>query len=195
MRAAYSVMALATTLAIGGCTIAPHVPAPAPATALFDREGYRTSHYRAPVGAAPIGVARLSTAEVQAMIARHRALLIDVMPAEGGHRDSASGHWTLAVDRPTLPDARWFPEAGRAPLDPPIEQMLRQGIAALHRRHPDATLIVFCRADCWMSWNAARRLRRWGYRHVAWYADGTDGWSERNLPLISARPTEETGFE
>jgi len=28
--------------------------------------------------------------------------------------------------------------------------------------HPRRTLIVFCLADCWMSWNAAWRLSRIG---------------------------------
>jgi hypothetical protein len=38
-----------------------------------------------------------------------------------------------------------------------------------------------------MSWNAVRRLRRWGYHHVAWYGPGTDGWTEDQLVEIITR--------
>jgi hypothetical protein len=41
-----------------------------------------------------------------------RAVLIDVMPAEGGFRGE-DGVWHLAVARPSMPGAHWFPEAGR----------------------------------------------------------------------------------
>lgn len=46
-----------------------------------------------------------------------------------------------------------------------------------------------------MSWNAARRLRRWGYHHVVWYGPGTDGWTEESLPLYQVQPAEESGFQ
>ena len=49
-------------------------------------------------------------------------------------------------------------------------------------------LLVFCRADCWMRWNAARRLRAMGYRNVWWLAEGTDGWRDLGQPLVRAVP-------
>jgi len=56
--------------------------------------------------------------------------------------------------------------------------------------HSDHTkLIVFyCLADCWMSWNAAKRALSLGYPNVAWYRDGTDGWLAAGLPLKDATP-------
>jgi rhodanese-related sulfurtransferase len=39
-----------------------------------------------------------------------------------------------------------------------------------------------------MSWNAAKRALSLGYSNVAWYRDGTDGWSASGLPLENATP-------
>ncbi|WP_126718429.1 hypothetical protein [Sphingomonas ginkgonis] len=59
---------------------------------------------------------------------------------------------------------------------------------SLRRAHPTAPLVVFCRADCWMSWNAAKRLRAWGFGDVRWYPAGSDGWAEMGRPLVAVRP-------
>ena len=39
-----------------------------------------------------------------------------------------------------------------------------------------------------MSWNAAKRALALGYKNVAWYPDGTDGWEAAGLPLHEAKP-------
>ena len=39
-----------------------------------------------------------------------------------------------------------------------------------------------------MSWNAARRAIAMGYTSVAWYPDGTDGWSQAGQPLQPHEP-------
>jgi rhodanese-related sulfurtransferase len=39
-----------------------------------------------------------------------------------------------------------------------------------------------------MSWNAAKRALTLGYSDVIWYPDGTDGWTEADLPLAPATP-------
>jgi PQQ-dependent catabolism-associated CXXCW motif protein len=44
-------------------------------------------------------------------------------------------------------------------------------------------IVFYCLASCWMSWNAAKRALAIGYRRVAWYPDGTDGWAADHLPL------------
>jgi hypothetical protein len=46
--------------------------------------------------------------------------------------------------------------------------------------------IAFVTAGC--SWNAAKRALALGYKNVAWYPDGTDGWEAAELPLQEAKP-------
>ena len=113
--------------------------------------------------------------------------MIDVLPAEGGHRD-ATGRWHLAVERLSLPGAHWFPETGRGVLSPDIARWFERGVARLTRGRKDRMIVIFCLADCWMSWNAARRLRGWGYRNVHWFEEGSDGWRDLGRPLTRAVP-------
>lgn len=156
--------------------------------ALFGPDGYRIAHYRGPVAEPPGGVRRISAEEVARL--RHRALLIDVVPAEGGHRDP-DGTWRLAVPRPSLPGAHWFPEAGRGAPPPEIAAWFARGVDRLARGDKRRIIITFCLADCWMSWNAALRLRRLGYTDVRWFAGGTDDWRDLGRPLVPATPEPE----
>lgn len=151
-------------------------------------QGYRVAHYRGVVPAPPEGVLRISKEQAARSWRSGGAILIDVNPAEGGVRDPATGRWALAEPHGSIPGAHWFPEAGRGVLAQGIGDWFLKGVARLHRARPKAPILVFCQADCWMSWNAALRLHRAGYRDVRWFADGMDGWRELGLPTIHARP-------
>lgn len=175
-------------LAIVALTLIPAVAARAEtAEGLFGADGYRIAHYRAPVSRAPDGVGRISPAAAAQLRPDRDALFIDVLPAEGGHRE-ADGRWRLAQDRPSIPGAHWFPETGRGELAPGFPQWFERGIARLSGGRKDRMIVTFCLADCWMSWNAARRLRALGYTNVWWLAEGTDGWRDMGLPLVNVTP-------
>lgn len=49
-------------------------------------------------------------------------------------------------------------------------------------------IIVFCMADCWMSWNAVQRFRTLGYSSVFWFAEGVDGWLDQGWELEVIEP-------
>jgi PQQ-dependent catabolism-associated CXXCW motif protein len=51
-----------------------------------------------------------------------------------------------------------------------------------------ALLVIYCLADCWMFWNAAKRALAYGYANVAWYPEGTDGWECAMLMTSEAQP-------
>lgn len=155
--------------------------------ALFNAQGYRIAQYRAPTRMAPEGVVRVAPSAAVRLRPGIDALFIDVMPAEGGHRQ-ADGRWKLAVPHDTIPGAHWFPEAGRGVLAPGIDTWFARGIDRLARGRRDRPVILFCLVDCWMGWNAARRLHAAGYRQVWWMAEGTDGWRDLGRPLVRAIP-------
>jgi PQQ-dependent catabolism-associated CXXCW motif protein len=178
MRAALNAGLIATSL----------IASPAMAQdALFDADGYRIAHYRAPVHSAPPDVGRIAPQAAAQLCPELDALFIDVLPAEGGHRE-ADGRWRLATPHESIPGAHWFPEAGRGELAPGIGDWFTRGIARLTGGRRDRMLILFCRSDCWMGWNAAKRLRSQGYDNVWWLAEGTDGWTDLKRPLSRARP-------
>lgn len=161
---------------------------------LFDPvTGYRVSAYRGIVPSAPPGVSRIAAPALARLVDRHGAVLVDVVPAEGGVRDPATGRWRLARPVSSIPGAAWFPEAGRGRPDPAIERWFLSGVAALVDARPGRPVVVFCLADCWMSWNAALRLHRAGYP-VLWFAEGSDGWRDlgRALKRVAPYPEDPT---
>jgi PQQ-dependent catabolism-associated CXXCW motif protein len=143
---------------------------------------YRIDRPRSPVPGPPDGIASLTTGQVAARAGA--SLLVDVSPAEDARHDPVSGRWTLARPARSIPGALWFPEAGRVPGNAAIIAQFTQTVPRLAAGRP---VIVFCLADCWMSWNAALRLHRMGL-NVAWYGAGRDGWAAAGRPLAPVIP-------
>ena len=153
---------------------------------LFDPvQGYRLTHYRGVVPAPPDGVPRVDGATVRALWRTHRAVFVDASPA-AGVRDAATGRWTLYDAHRTIPGAHWFPDSGRGMLADEVARWLTQGVRRLQASRPGRPVVVFCYADCWMSWNVALRLHRAGIRDVRWFAEGLDGWHDMDLPTVEA---------
>jgi PQQ-dependent catabolism-associated CXXCW motif protein len=155
---------------------------------LFDAEGYRAARYRAPVDRPPTPAAQIALERVLRLRPGVDALFIDVLPAEGGVRDPLTGKWALAGQHETIPGAAWHPEIGRDHPDAVLWQGLRNAVAAERAGHPGLPVVVFCRSDCWMSWNAARRLAGEGFGQVNWFAEGIEGWHEAGRALVRAEP-------
>ncbi|MGQ2933685.1 rhodanese-like domain-containing protein [Sphingopyxis sp.] len=171
-----------------GMALALALALPAAEASLFNAEGYRIASYRAPIAQAPPGTHRIAPAAAASLRPDDDAVFIDVMPAQGGRRDPRTGVWTLAEQRLSIPGAHWFPEAGRGEPEPDIARWFDRGVVRLTKGRRDRMIVIFCLADCWMSWNAARRLASHGYSKIWWLAEGTDGWSDLGLTLVPLRP-------
>ncbi len=182
------IMAGMAALALAATAQAGQPQGPAAEPALFDPQGYRTARYRAPINADPAPAATITLAEALALTPGGDALFIDVTPVEVGVRDPATGVWALVSEHLTIPGALWLPETGRAPVDADLWQALAARIRAARAAAPGQPVIVFCRADCWMSWNAARRLAAQGAANIHWLAEGTDGWHAAGRALVPAIP-------
>lgn len=153
---------------------------------LFDPDtGYRMTHYRGVVDRLPKGVQRIDVRQAAAL--KGRAIFIDVTPAEGAVRDE-DGVWHLAMPHATIPGAHWFPEAGRGVQPPGVGAWFDRSVQRLTQGTRARRIVIFCLADCWMSWNAALRLHRAGYTRLYWFAEGIDGWKEAGRPLAAATP-------
>ena len=190
MRPTMILTALAGLAVIGGAPAGARSEHGDPPSVLFDDEGYRSGRYRSPVHADPHPAAQLDLAASLALEPGTDALFIDVMPVEGGKRDPATGRWTLSQQHLTIPGALWYPETGRASIDSALWAALEDRVLVTRRAAPDRPVVIFCRIDCWMSWNAARRLAARGIDNVWWLAEGTDGWHDQGRPLVVATPVE-----
>ena len=156
---------------------------------------YRMDDYRAPVPATLAGVRVLTTAEAEAIWRAKTGVFIDVLPRAPKPQNLPEG--TVWRDKPrfNIPGSLWLPDTGYGNLAAATEDYLQRGLARATAGNKAALLVIFCQADCWMSWNAAKRILSFGYANVAWYPDGTDGWERAGLPLAEAQPEPRPGEE
>ena len=162
---------------------------------VLEPEGYRTEEYRAPVPDTLTGARVLTTADAEAIWRAKTGLFVDVLPRAPKPANLPAG--TIWRDRPRLniPGSIWLPDTGYGKLAPVTEDYLRHGLERATGSNRAALVVIYCLANCWMSWNAAKRIQTYGYSNVAWYPDGTDGWEHANLPMVEAQPEPRPGDE
>ena len=164
------------------------VPALAQQQEPFEPEGYRTDNYRAPVPATLEGARVLTTAETEAIWRAKNGAFIDVLPRAPRPKNLPAGTVWRDAPRKNIPGSIWLPDTGYGTLPPAMDDYFQRGLARASRGDKAALLVIYCLADCWMSWNASKRALADGYSNVAWYPDGTDGWDRATLPTEEAQP-------
>ena len=155
---------------------------------------YRTAEYRAPVPATLRGATTVSTSELQALLAAEVSVLIDVLPAPRPPADRAGSRIWRDAPRANIPGSVWLPNVGYGELTPEFATWFEDNLVRLSGGDRARRLVFYCQAECWMSWNAAKRALGLGYRNVVWYPEGTDGWQAAGLPLQMAEPEPMPGF-
>jgi PQQ-dependent catabolism-associated CXXCW motif protein len=178
MKSAVGIALAMVTLAI----------ADAQATDVLEPDGYRLEDYRAPTPATLQGAAAIATPEAERIWRSHDASFIDVLPRPPRPLNLPEG--TLWRDKPraNIPDSIWLPDTGYGELAPSMADYFSRGLEKATHGDRARLIVVYCLADCWMSWNAAKRALSLGYQNVTWYRDGTDGWFAAGLPLQDSTP-------
>lgn len=148
-------------------------------------DGYRMAEFRAPVPATLAGATVLETKELKTLLATEQPLLIDVMPAPRRPKDT--GLW-IAPSRDNIPGSHWLANTGYGELSDEFADFFEGELSSLTADDQSRPLVFYCEANCWMSWNAAKRALSLGYDNVAWYPEGTDGWAAAGLPLERSEP-------
>ncbi|MGF1644020.1 MAG: rhodanese-like domain-containing protein [Thiotrichales bacterium] len=155
----------------------------------LNAEGYRAAYYRAPTPANVPNGTTLTTAELRQLLATQSPVLVDVQAiAMRPELLDFAIDWLPDVPRQSLPGSVWLPNVGYASLSPTLDAYFREQLARLTAGDRARAIVIFCVADCWMSWNAVQRAHGYGYRNLYWYPDGTDGWREARLPLTEVQP-------
>ncbi len=143
--------------------------------------------YRAPTPSTLRGARVVTTAEAE-QIWKAGAIFLDVLPHAPRPASLPPGTIWREKPRRNIPGSIWLPDTGYGALAPVTEDYLRSQSRACDGGDRSKTLVVYCLRDCWMSWNAAKRILGMGYADVVWYPDGTDGWAEADLPLQVSEP-------
>ena len=158
---------LAAALLLAGQALAEVLP-PEP-------EGYRTGDLRAATPATLAGARVLDVPALEEAV-RGGAVLIDVGPAPVKPADFPADRVWLPTHR-SIPGAAWLPGAGLGDdLAPERVALLLRQVAELTGGDLARPVVVFCKPDCWASWNAGKRLVRAGYTAVGWFPGGVDAW-------------------
>ncbi len=128
----------------------------------------------------------IATQALAALSTGGSTVLIDVSPAPR-RPEHLSSPW-LPMPHRTIPGSVWIPGAGAGVISATMMGYIRARLAELTAGDRDRSIVVYCRVDCWASWNAAKRLIADGYRHVAWYPDGIEAWQDSGLPTAITEP-------
>jgi PQQ-dependent catabolism-associated CXXCW motif protein len=176
---------LALVLGLSAVALAtPSWPQPAPVS---EPDGYRMDAYRAPTPPTLQGAQVVTTAQAE-VLWKAGAAFIDVLPRPPRPAELPAGTIWHDPKRLNIPGSLWLPNTGFGALAAVTEAYLRRGLEQASAGSDSKLMVIYCQRDCWQSWNAAKRALALGYRHIAWYPDGTDGWHEAGLPLADATP-------
>ncbi len=150
--------------------------------------GYRMNRFRAPTPAGLEGATVVSTDEAQRLWRGDSVVFIDVLPRPPKPENLPEDVIWRVPPRDNIPGGVWLPNVGFGSLLPKLEGYFRGNLNRLSDGDKDAAMVFYCLADCWMSWNAAKRALEFGYTNVYWYPEGTDGWSAGGHELERSEP-------
>ncbi|MBK1668540.1 hypothetical protein CKO28_10900 [Rhodovibrio sodomensis] len=167
--------------------------APAGATAQAASEvplpdGYRMSDYSAPVPERLPGATTIDAARAAALLAGGDAVFIDVIPTPPRPEDRTQ--WNPPT-KSSLPTAHWLPNVGRGDIPAGTDAYYREQLRRLTGGDKTRALVIFCKPNCWMSWNAAKRALHYEYSEVYWFPGGTAAWREAGHELERVAPVGE----
>lgn len=118
------------------------------------------------------------------------AVFVDVFPHTPRPANLPKGTLFREKKRHSIPGSLWLPNVGYDSLAPETDTYFRDGLKLASKDDLTTPIVIFCRADCWMSWNAAKRALEYGYTTVYWYPDGSDGWTFMEFETEQVFPYE-----
>ena len=145
--------------------------------------------FRAAVPDTLKGAEVVLTEEVMDLHEAGGVIFIDVLPRPPKPKKLAADVVWRPRKRSNIPGSVWLPNVGFGALNPETEIYFQDNLTRLTKGDKSAAILIYCLADCWMSWNAAKRALSYGYSTVYWYPEGTDGWQgfgnevERSEPV------------
>ncbi len=149
---------------------------------------YRMSEYKGLTPPTLNGAPALSTDQAAQLWRSGKAIFIDTLARAPKPAGLPPGTIWRPEPREDIPGSIWLADTGYGALPPVMETYFANALRDATGGDRHRMLVFYCRADCWMSWNAGRRAAALGYTDVRWYRDGTDGWAEHHLPLEAREP-------
>ena len=154
-------------------------------------DGYRLGNYDAVVPDTLTGATVVDAQGVARLRDQAGAVLIDVIPEQRRPESLPENQLWIPAAHRTVPGALWLPGVGYGQLSDAAQRYFLDHLDTASRGNKARPLVFFCRANCWMSWNAAKRALNHGYTNVYWYPEGIEGWFEAGFdyaPVAAPAP-------
>ena len=151
-------------------------------------QGYWEGNVDAPTPATLQGGRVIHVAGVEELLRQGKAVVIDVSNTPRRPTELAPGAPWLPVPHRAIPDALWLPGVGVGVPTRQVDDFYRDRLERATAGNVQAPLIVYCHANCWLSWNAAKRAIGYGYRRVFWFPEGIEGWTAAGRQTKVAAP-------
>ncbi len=160
------------------------------ALAVEEPAGYRIERYDDRVPETLTGATRVSAMEVLELQQNEQASVIDVIPEHQQPDVLPEGQLWLPVPHKGVAGSLWLPDVGYGALSEVTESYFKGHLKEVSAGDWSRPLVFYCRTDCWMSWNAAKRAMGYGYTAVYWFAGGIEDWIFEGYELELLKPAE-----
>ncbi len=150
----------------------------------FSKEGYRSKNYRSPTPTETTFAEIVNAEEILKFSQQNESfVLVDVRPLTW---DGS----TFIQTKPHkgIPNSIWLPNVGFGIIDEKTMSYLVDSLNYATGNDNEIAIIFYCKVDCWMSWNAARRASSLGFKNIGWYKNGIEDWQRKNLGTQSLHP-------
>jgi PQQ-dependent catabolism-associated CXXCW motif protein len=185
---------LAALAALATLVPGPTCAAPAAPSAASEPPGFWTGPINSPVPATISGGKVIHARKLSLLIKdSSAAVIVDVSNAPRKPENLPSSSTWMPLPHPAIPGAIWIPGAGLGEPPPAVDKFYRERLAQATANDLGRTIVLYCHAKCWLSWNGAKRAIQYGYTHVYWFPDGIEGWRKAQQPtkVIEPEPVPE----
>lgn len=156
----------------------------------LEPKDYRRQDYRGMVPASLKGAKVVDAREAEDLYIKGNVVFIDVMPHTPKPPNLPKTMiWRDKIHK-NIKGSFWLANVGYGALPPEMDNYFKLNLKKLTKGDHSQSLLFYCQAKCWMSWNAAKRALEYGYHSVYWFPDGTDGWVKIGRKIIPAKPIQ-----
>lgn len=158
-------------------------------TDIDEPEGYQLDNYRSQTPATLEGAIVVNASKAKELFDRGDVIFIDVLPSPKRPESLSEDEVWLPPKRMNIPGSIWLADVGFGVLSDELENYFKSNLERFHDSNQKA-MLFYCKANCWMSWNAAKRAINYGFSNILWFPGGTDDWSDAGYLLEESIPKE-----
>jgi sulfur-oxidizing protein SoxY len=161
---------------------------PAAAASMPEPEDFWTGEINSATPDTLRGGTVIGAADLAALLKQGGVVIVDVSNSPPRPQKLAPQAVWMPPPHAVIPGSLWLAGVGAGALDAQTEAFYKRRLAQATQNNLDHPLVVYCHERCWLSWNAAKRAIRYGYRRVYWFAHGIEGWRAAGFPEAVAQP-------